>query len=567
MRVRSAHGPQPVAILISLAFCLALGLSSWLVASAGQPWGTPQPAELILGHISDQHITSSAPNDTSFSALVDVLEFITGFDPGVVISTGDLTDVNETYAYRQYKEALRGVGGFDHFPEYSKGIVFRPVAGNHDYFGIEPWPIEMGPVNHSFVVGNYRFIGFSGDTARGAPLAWLEAEMQRSCDDQRPIILYHHYPLPGWHDPENGDMSPQVWAALASLMQRYPVIAYLAGHNHQDRLAILAPGFMAHTVARTALGYSTLYALRDGTLNYRHVRTRPMRLLLTYPHQYLEGLEYTKTRAEPLMVRAYAATTGGQVSGVYYRVDNGPAVAMQRVGTTDYYEGALDASGMSGPHTVAVTATHSAGQWADDGYSTEVYFAGSVPRREAPGCECLSRTMTVPLSAGWNLVSVPLSTGSSAPRDIFASIQGGYDIAYAYDGRYADAPWKGYSPAAPAGANDLTRLVAGQGFWLHVERDTTWTVTGTVPSTISATLTVGWNLVGYAGKTWEPLTRTLASLVGACDLVGGYEAAENAHPWRWYDPAAPAILNSLSAMEPGKGYWVHVTQERVWHVP
>ncbi|MDW8120667.1 MAG: hypothetical protein RMK40_08510, partial [Chloroflexota bacterium] len=53
--------------------------------------------------------------------------------------------------------------------------------------------------------------------------------------------------------------------------------------------------------------------------------------------------------------------------------------------------------------------------------------------------------------------------------------------------------WLFFDPADPAGST-LRELVRGQGYWIRVDADTTWTVAGN-----TYTLRRGWNLIGWLG--------------------------------------------------------------------
>ena len=57
-----------------------------------------------------------------------------------------------------------------------------------------------------------------------------------------------------------------------------------------------------------------------------------------------------------------------------------------------------------------------------------------------------------------------------------------------------------------------------------------------------------------------PLPDALAGIAGKYDLVYTYDAADAADPWQKFDPNAPAFVNDLTLMGPGKGYWVRATQ-------
>ena len=48
------------------------------------------------------------------------------------------------------------------------------------------------------------------------------------------------------------------------------------------------------------------------------------------------------------------------------------------------------------------------------------------------------------------------------------------------------------------------------------------------------------------------------------DVVRGYEPTDVLDPWKRYDPSGPAYANDLVALQPGRGYWIKVTQDCEW---
>jgi len=170
------------------------------------------------------------------------------------------------------------------------------------------------------------------------------------------------------------------------------------------------------------------------------------------------------------------------------------------------------------------------------------------------------------LSPGWNLISMPLSPLIADITGALGSIQGEYDLAYAYHAWDAGDPWKKYNTAAPDFLNDLTDITETVGFWIRVDEAVELKISGSVPSSSEIALYKGWNLVGYPWETTLELTEALVSIDGLYDLVYAYKASEVGDPWKKYNIAAPAFLNDLKEMGPGWGYWIRVSQDCVWRV-
>ncbi len=170
----------------------------------------------------------------------------------------------------------------------------------------------------------------------------------------------------------------------------------------------------------------------------------------------------------------------------------------------------------------------------------------------------------LPLVPGWNLVSVCLSPSSTAVGDVLSSIDGKYDLAYAYDASDAANPWKKYDPAVPAPANGLTEIDETMGLWIRATEAVKLTVSGSRPSSTSISLYSGWNLVGYPCEVVQPISEALASIEGSYELVYAYDAADVGDPWKIYSVEAPAIFSDLTTMEPTTGYWIRVSQDCTW---
>lgn len=329
--------------------------------------------EIVFAHISDEHIKPS--ETTNIDRLTSGLKTIKGSGVPLLISTGDLTDDNREESYLQYRKILSSVGGYSYYKGPTAGIAFKPVAGNHDYWGITPFPAYLGPPQHSYILGNYRFIGFSGNPNSSLPLDWLEGEMKKSLIDGRRIVVYHHYPPYGWPS----GMLKEPWLKLSGLFQKYPVIAYLSGHNHVDQVGILHPDIFAHSSGRKPAGYWTLYALTHGNINW-HVKPSGITpTIITFPYQYHEGVDFSKTAAGITKIRAYATTTEQSIKRVYYQIGSNPPVTMNRIGTSPYYEAPLDARNLKGLFTIKVVAEHSYGQWANGTHQITCYFETTFP--------------------------------------------------------------------------------------------------------------------------------------------------------------------------------------------
>ncbi|MBM3188265.1 MAG: hypothetical protein FJZ90_06025 [Chloroflexi bacterium] len=389
-----------------------LALALVLLAIAWSPVLIAQPApasedEVLFVQISDSHIAPYMIDGVyNYGRLLPILRTARAIQPDFVIDTGDLTDDNQPASYELYRAALKEAGGFSYYPDYKPGVPFYPIAGNHDAWGRYPWPTYLGPSQFSFTVGNYRFIAYSGHPNNDIPEAWLEEEMARSCQDGRPIVMFYHYPPPDAFP--DGGLSEASWAKVEAIALKYPVLAYLCGHLHAEKVLVPNSEFLVRVSNRIAVGYWTLFALYDGRLNYRARPSHLVPLIITYPHQYHEGLDYTKTLAEQTQVRVYARALEGHITEMVCRLDGGPAVTMASIGgDTSHWIAPLDARELRGWHSIEISAKHSYGSWVPNpGYTMHAYFDTEVPTRFAAACAPTATPTGTP---------TPTSTETSTP--------------------------------------------------------------------------------------------------------------------------------------------------------
>ncbi|MEE8352965.1 MAG: hypothetical protein V3S10_00780, partial [Dehalococcoidales bacterium] len=83
---------------------------------------------------------------------------------------------------------------------------------------------------------------------------------------------------------------------------------------------------------------------------------------------------------------------------------------------------------------------------------------------------------SMPLTAGWNLVGWP-SRLTLPVEEALASLDGSYDLVFAYHADDSQDPWKRYDPAAAFG-NDLLLVEPLHGYWIHLTEPGTLNVPG-----------------------------------------------------------------------------------------
>ena len=165
----------------------------------------------------------------------------------------------------------------------------------------------------------------------------------------------------------------------------------------------------------------------------------------------------------------------------------------------------------------------------------------------------------IPLLAGLNLISIPGEPADSDPAVIFADIAGELGKVTAHNACDLADPWKVYDPANPT-ASDLTAVDHKIGMWVSTTAAALLPSDGTMPATTTMELCEGWNLIGFpTGEPRHPHA-ALASIAGKWQRIFGYDAFDSNDPWEVFSVDVPDWANDLQVMQPGRGYWVLVTE-------
>ena len=107
--------------------------------------------------------------------------------------------------------------------------------------------------------------------------------------------------------------------------------------------------------------------------------------------------------------------------------------------------------------------------------------------------------------------------------------------------------------------NTLQTIDVLHGYWIRLSAAATLTVEGEpADATAIRFLDAGWSLISYLHTAPVPVETALASLDGAYDEIRGFDVEALS-----YFPDLPPQFSSLSALEPGKGYLIHLTQPAV----
>jgi len=131
----------------------------------------------------------------------------------------------------------------------------------------------------------------------------------------------------------------------------------------------------------------------------------------------------------------------------------------------------------------------------------------------------------ISVTSGWNLISIPLAAGNMMKTILFPTA---ISNAYGYDGAYVSQ----------------SLLDNGLGYWLRFDTAEDVNVSGSLSPTDTIAVNAGWNLIGSISDPVNVATITSIPDGIATSQFFGYNGAYVA----------------ASTIEPGKAYWVRVSQ-------
>jgi PKD repeat protein len=221
-----------------------------------------------------------------------------------------------------------------------------------------------------------------------------------------------------------------------------------------------------------------------------------------------------------------------------------------------------DATGESPSHTWNTIGDYTIGLRVTDDDGNAIYADADVHISGA--------IHSIGLELGWNLVSFNLQPVSTVITEVLSSIDGNYDLIYAWDA--SSQLWLSCDNI-PMSPDSLHNLDEKMGFWIHMMAADTLDVVGSVPTTTDIDLYAtgaGWNLVGYPSAVNRALPSVLEDHGVGTDfsLVYAYHANDTIDPWKLWDRTAWGLgfPQDLTDLSPGWGYWVQVSVYHPWDV-
>ncbi len=153
---------------------------------------------------------------------------------------------------------------------------------------------------------------------------------------------------------------------------------------------------------------------------------------------------------------------------------------------------------------------------------------------------------SIALNSGWNLMSLNVHPAVMTPRSIF-------DPVLSHIVQVKDLT-NTFDPDLPDQVNTLQNLTDGYAYWVNSDANANLGIIAPAvnPATTVTQLHQGWNLIGYTPQANQALTSALA---GISDKIVQVKSLTQS-----YIPGASPVYNTLTTMEPDKGYWINVNQ-------
>ena len=210
------------------------------------------------------------------------------------------------------------------------------------------------------------------------------------------------------------------------------------------------------------------------------------------------------------------------------------------------------------PSTMTATFTPSAPLAYDTTYAATITTgaegSGGQGLGQAYTWSFTTAAASLPLSIGWNLVSLPLQQANTSATSVLSGMSGSYSVVWGY---YPNQSWEFYDPSNQSGST-LQNMQAGSGYWINTSSGGTLAISGSTPPS-SLSLSNGWNLVGYSGSSCASASTALASLGKTLEVSWSYAG----QAWKVYDPN-DAAGNTLTQFCPNNGYWIRVNGTPTW---
>lgn len=159
----------------------------------------------------------------------------------------------------------------------------------------------------------------------------------------------------------------------------------------------------------------------------------------------------------------------------------------------------------------------------------------------------------ISMKNGWNLISTPINLTNKSIDAAWATIEGNYDDAYAWNATVQG--WESIVGRDGVKGNMTTEL----GYWVHMTADDKLVLVGNVSNKTGITIVDGWTIVGYPSVYPRDLDTLLTGFPTNYEVfawnatVQGWECGVGRNP-------------PLTQFATGRGYWIKSPAAREYEV-
>jgi len=152
------------------------------------------------------------------------------------------------------------------------------------------------------------------------------------------------------------------------------------------------------------------------------------------------------------------------------------------------------------------------------------------------------------LVPGWNLISLPVGVDETSIQQFMQQFP---EVASIWS--YQQGVWRSALQILSWEMNSLTTFEPATGYWIKVEGEETLNGVVAGETVVAEPFSVGWNLFGVSNRMTQ---LDLFLQQHQADSIWSWEEGQ----WQSYHTEVPHFLNSLGQMEPGKGYYIHLSE-------
>ncbi len=163
----------------------------------------------------------------------------------------------------------------------------------------------------------------------------------------------------------------------------------------------------------------------------------------------------------------------------------------------------------------------------------------------------------------WNLISIPCLAPNKSAENVLSSIAGNFSSVHAYYAEDKADPWKAYKPGLPEWVvHDLKHIDQKRGYWINMHNKSSFYVEGIIIQPDEISLKTGWNLIGYPANQSKNISGALEMINSSFEIIWSYDAAEE----EYYYFNSSSNDGTIEDMEPFRGYWIKMSEDRMLYV-